>query len=621
MNQVELIPFVIGVTGHRDPRPEALEGMKERFVSVLQWVHDSARDTPVVVLSGLAAGSDQHAIRWALEWAKERRLAGGFPLLRVGVVLPFSRREFLVDFMADEEARRGFEELERQASFQIALPETPHPHGENRDQHYERLGNFLADRCQLLVAFWNGLDNHKRGGTAHVVRMCEAAGHVSSPEVVVPFREGRHILSRHDATPVEVIPTPRQSDASGTAPIPANPGITCATRPRHRRSLFARASSEHAAGAHDPSGSQALIDYLGELNEINRITIRCRERLRIQDERSPLVEGAESAWNRFLTADAVAVRRKNLFRWNVIGLSVLTIVAVGFFQWFGTHDKQFWAAWMYLALMAVSVLWYIRLRFHSKIEWLFVHARGVAEALRVQIAWTAAGVPDVVTDHYMSRRGHDTQFLRRLVRAAAIEIFVDAAADRPAIVRAAAGREWVAGQIRYMRRQTAESARTLRSRLLRHSISALRRLMKAWWILILLISLVLAFVSTRHAIEGEGHRFAADAAQATPVEPRDGAGQHGGPMAWLPFGVFVVGSLLFLKVGIEYHDGAIQAEEDSEAYERLLPVFERADALLAREPDQSEGKRILRALGKEALDEQAEWFVKHLYSLRMPNVG
>ena len=27
------------------------------------------------------------------------------------------------------------------------------------------------------------------------------------------------------------------------------------------------------------------------------------------------------------------------------------------------------------------------------------------------------------------------------------------------------------------------------------------------------------------------------------------------------------------------------------------------------------------AVGKEALDEQAEWYAKHLHSLRMPNVG
>jgi len=369
---------------------------------------------------------------------------------------------------------------------------------------------------------------------------------------------------------------------------------------------------------------QELLDYLCELDEINRIAFRCRARLHSHDLPNPLVAAAEPAWRRFMMVDALAIRRKALFQRNVIGLSFLTCVAVAFFQWFGTHDKQYWAAWSYLGIMAVSVLWYLLLRFRSRIEWLFVHARGIAEALRVQIAWTAAGVPDVVTDHYMSLRGHDMQVLRNLVRAAAIETFADAAADRPSTDRSRAALDWVREQVRYMRHKTEPAVRNARSHFIHSAIAAFRYVMRAWWILILLISLLLAFVSTRHAAGG-AEPAAAPAASGDVFVRHDASdpdsGHHDGPMAWLPFGIFVVGSLLFLKVGIEYHDGAVQAEEDVESFERLLPVFERAEALLLRHSDPAEHKKILRALGKEALDEQAEWFVKHLYSLRMPNVG
>ena len=53
----------------------------------------------------------------------------------------------------------------------------------------------------------------------------------------------------------------------------------------------------------------------------------------------------------------------------------------------------------------------------------------------------------------------------------------------------------------------------------------------------------------------------------------------------------------------------------------MLPVFERASQLLGRAENVESGRRILRAVGKEALDEQADWYAMHRYSLRMPNVG
>jgi len=148
-----------------------------------------------------------------------------------------------------------------------------------------------------------------------------------------------------------------------------------------------------------------------------------------------------------------------------------------------------------------------------------------------------------------------------------------------------------------------------------------RRVMTWWWMLILLISLLLAFVSYGHSAGAHRDGVRVLHFERSPLPSRFQWCQIGEEQSWLPFGVFVVGSLLFLKVGIEYHDAAVLAKEDVESYERLLPVFEQALMRLEASTDKSESRKVLRAVGKESIDEQAEWFVRHLNSLRFPNVG
>ena len=104
---------------------------------------------------------------------------------------------------------------------------------------------------------------------------------------------------------------------------------------------------------------------------------------------------------------------------------------------------------------------------------------------------------------------------------------------------------------------------------------------------------------------------------------------HGDDGNWLPFGAFLVGVLLFLGVALEYHANAVLHEEDLDRYEYLLPVYERAEKLLSdvltMDAEDSEKNKkiceIVKAMGKEAIDEQTEWFVKHRNSLRVPSVG
>jgi hypothetical protein len=634
MKPVATIPFVIGITGHRDPLPEKVVELGRSFKGVLDWVHQCAPHTPILILSGLAAGCDQLAARWALEWgAAKGDLADGSARIRLGCLLPLERDEYLRDFENDPVALTGFLELEARASFVLRMTEAQsvservvearhgisRPTGALRDACYERLGNFLADRSQLLVAFWNQIANGKRGGTSHVVRMIDAIRGAGSERIEVPGRGERHVLMHQDVAVLEVIRTDRRSVELDGERDPLPRASIVASPPDHR-------------------DAERLSRHLRELDVVNGGLLRHARRASGTGTDAALPPGGGLTERRFEVLDAMAVHAKKLFVFNVLGLTAITVLAVWFFQWFGTHDKEYTAAWGYLASMLLVLGWYRLLRMGSgrawwgrigagadwlwllvHCEWLFVYCRAGAEALRVQIAWADAGLPDAVTDHYMARRSRDTAFLRQFVRAASVEMLLRTPSNS-AVGHEPDGLVWVRDQVSYMRCKVENSGRrepgivTLFARIV-------RRVMTWWWMLILLISLLLAFVSYGHSAGAHRDGVRVLHFERSPLPSRFQWCQIGEEESWLPFGVFVVGSLLFLKVGIEYHDAAVLAKEDVESYERLLPVFEQALMRLEASTDKSESRKVLRAVGKESIDEQAEWFVRHLNSLRFPNVG
>jgi len=152
------IPFVlrIGVTGHRRlADPAAVAGLVDQG---LLAIRDRLRlggstELVFVVLSALAEGADR--------LVASRTLA--FPGSRLEVVLPCQEAEYLEDF-GTAESRQEFRQLIRRASHVRHAPRQP-----NREQGYEWAGRHLADRCDVLVAVWDGQPGHGRGGTQEVV--------------------------------------------------------------------------------------------------------------------------------------------------------------------------------------------------------------------------------------------------------------------------------------------------------------------------------------------------------------------------------------------------------------------------------------------------------------------
>ncbi len=157
------VVFRIGITGHRclgDPQAlvsairEALRLLRERIPEC------AGPDVVLVAVSSLAEGADRLV---AHELLAE-------PGARLEAVLPLARSDYARDFH-DTESRREFRRL-----LDLASQVRQAPAHETREEAYEWAGRQVVDRCDALIAVWDGEPSRGRGGTAEIVRYARDHG-------------------------------------------------------------------------------------------------------------------------------------------------------------------------------------------------------------------------------------------------------------------------------------------------------------------------------------------------------------------------------------------------------------------------------------------------------------
>ncbi|MDR1131147.1 MAG: hypothetical protein LBL15_01865 [Oscillospiraceae bacterium] len=183
-----LLPIIVGITGHRDIPPEYAVELENRVESQLLQLQRQYPHCPVIVLSSLADGADRICARAALK-------AG----CRLRVPLPMAREEYEKDF--DEISRREFGELLSQADdIFVAAAIEPVPESPPRGYFYRQAGLYIAKRAHLLIALWDGRETlyPEGGGTFESVDLMRRengivfhipAPRLSAPETVMPEAE------------------------------------------------------------------------------------------------------------------------------------------------------------------------------------------------------------------------------------------------------------------------------------------------------------------------------------------------------------------------------------------------------------------------------------------------
>jgi hypothetical protein len=434
-----LLPLVIGVTGHRDLRPEDTSDLQRSVATVLDEITAKLAGVPVVLLSPLAEGADRLVARVALD----RQIA-------LHVPLPMPIAEYETTFV-DEASRKEFRELLERAEevFEVAASELPaewrtEASGNVRDEAYAAVGAYVVRHSQILVALWNGVDSGLAAGTDSVVRWALEGW-------TIGLERGAPGLDRGETALVAQIITPRVSDER-------TDGRPLAIRYRLPRDVT---DLEQAWST--------LRETCERLRSFNRDATRLAEDIPPGSASRPLLDEAASArlstglrrsLELFRSADTLAIRYQRRSGHTITILFVGVLLAVASFEAYShvfTEKLPLLAAYTILLAVAFTVYGVARSR---EIEPRYLEYRALAEGLRVQIFWRLAGVGECVADHYLRRHRREVQWIRVAILAAGSAPeprAVDPAVmhGRLEIVRS----QWVEAQRNFYRRGAVRSGR------------------------------------------------------------------------------------------------------------------------------------------------------------------
>jgi len=557
------VPLIVAVTGHRDLVADEEPQIRAHVQEFLNRLLADYPERGVTVMSSLADGADQLVAEVALEL--------GISLI---ALLPMPREIYISDFETTS-VREKFTLLLSQATEVFELPVTPGntpqtiaEHGKNRSRQYAQLGVFLCAHSHILLALWDGKYSDKLGGTGQVVRFQHED---VMPGYIPRSTMSRMILAEDESDLVYHIVCSR--DRPDGQPVDDLQHLSCAwftadeTSPRteEMRARY-RQVFEHTS-----EFSRDAINHQGEIINEARSLID-------ESTASDIPAGARDIDHAYRAADWLAIYFQKRY------LSVLR----------ATHFLALLMGLMYILysdlialrifLLAFVIFFVFAAAVHKyagKKSWhrKYLDYRALAEGLRVQFYWAAAGVTSGTVarfahDNFLQMQDSDLGWIRNVMRVAGMECNASPNKDKSGLDFAI--REWIgdksSGQLGYYRKKAAEKiSRNRRTERLATIVL---------WVSVVAFALfVFATADIANSVRG-------------PV-------------------VILMGVLLLLFGIRQSYSFSVADFELIKQYEFMNRTFSRAYLRIERSTDDEERRRVLRLLGEAALEEHAEWILMH----------
>ncbi len=605
------VPLVLGVTGHRDLREVDVPRIRQAVGVILTQVARRSRHTPLVLLSALAQGADQLCATVALEHG-----------LQVWAPLPFPAAIYRASSSFDTEAARHQLDVllddPRVTAFVAPLPPAEMPTDEaawwrlsatrdTRHRCYANAGGYVVLHCQALMALWDGVASEAPAGTAQMVQFKRTG----RPPEVYPWTQP--LFHWGDRGPVYVVHTPRattptahhavagrrtllyphaphsaalpqaSTDTEATEPQPARQQFTALCRSLNR---FNRGLRAHPA----PSADTTVAELLGT-------------------DAPSVPEGLSRLALLRQAAGAQARRAADLMRsltiavFGLIGLAALTFhLYAHLFTMVGDHARhQPFTLWVSLVLL-LAAFGVVKGVHCCSLEPQALDARALAEALRVQIYWLAAGLNDAVSSSYLQQMHSELSWIRQAVQACSLglpaggTVFTQLTPGEQDAQLRRVGQYWLAGQRGYYQRRHGDNHRAA-TRWRRWGLG----LAGVGWALLLWLALTGVSRSEQTApAPAAAHHVAAD-----------------GPQGWSarqpPHWLLILSGTLVVAGGLSIAYSERRAfEELARHYHRMAGLFAHSVEALhicIERRDVPAAQDVLRDMGREALTEHASWLL------------
>ncbi len=557
------LPLIVAVTGHRDLLESEIPEIRALVKDLLVWLGEHFPERRLSIMSPLAEGADRLVAEVALD-------------LHIDLTVPLPMRKdlYMQDFVTPE-SRTQFESLCDRADQVLELAIARGSNGDQvsvpgleRDRQYAQLGVFLCAHCHILLALWDGKPSDRLGGTGQVVRFHHDD---IMPGYTTPSIATQQMLVDDESDLVYHIVCSRDR-ADGAPHGDFKPLEYC----------WYTKDRDNPRSKDLPQQHQTIFQ---RSSEFSSDAIRFSDR--IEAESYPLLDekyledlppGIENINRIFCIADWLAIHYQKRVLFSLRGTHVFAFLMGLMFILYSDFrtDQSFMIGFLVFFFFAVSIQ-YIAKRgsWHRR----YLDYRALAEGLRVQYYWAAAGVTrenesKFAHDNFLQTQDPELGWIRNVMRVAGTRC--DAAPNGNAEGIAYVMREWIgdqsSGQLGYFRSKAKERIRTS---------SITRR--------IALLSLLVSVT---------GIALLAIVGSAMSSDIRD-------PL------MTAMGAVLLL-VAIRHNYVHVTAERELiKQYEFMLRIFLNALRRLNNAQDDTERRLILRALGGSALDEHAEWILMH----------
>lgn len=570
-------PLVVGVTGHRDLRPEDRAKLEEKVKEIFLQLRRDYPATPLILVSALAEGADRLAAKVALSPHAGVSLIAPLPMPQDLYELDFESLAILetpVGALAVESSsREEFRGLLEQA---IARPELGLAHGNTResiaeqgakrDRQYELVGKFIAQHSQILIALWDGVESKRVGGTASVVQFQIAGVPVADPCV----------LEDPEGFPVYHVLTPRVKN-----PYPQGEVLQC-------RPIYPRAFAGNQERA-----KKYYAKMFGRLNEYNAYVagadedlaeeIKQSKKYLLQDvAENELPGGMAATLNRYAMTDALAIRFRRHWLLAQSSLHGGTFAAFACFLLF-VHGKGNWIGFLIasVALLAGTIV-VAGLSKRWALDTQHVDYRAIAEGLRVRVFWSLAGIRDSVADHYLGKQRSELDWIRNGFRGWRIEDEAGADETGDSAARDERSRGERSNRLGFIRKYWIDHQQEYFSRTAKRSLKKSEDIELFGHICIWVV-IVLGLLFFWPEMREE---------------------KYLGPLA------IALEAVLALAAISHHFSNRMAYEEYSKQYERMASLFARGSELLGNfleRGDVENARRCVKLVGCEALTENGDW--------------
>lgn len=555
------IPLVVAVTGHRDLVPGEVPRIRKKVRGILEQLREDNPTRRLRVMSPLAEGADR--------LVAEEALAIGAELI---VPLPMPRDVYVRDFES-EASREEFDRLCGSAMEILELPlaqknraEDIVDYGDARNLQYAQLGVFLCAHCHILLALWDGKYMDDLGGTGQVVRF-------HHDDIMPGYSErstaSQQMLVDDESDLVYHVVCSRDRE-SGEPHADFEPLEAC---------WFTK-DEQNPRSRTLPPQHQLILERSGEFSRdavryAHRIGPECYP-LYDQEQVDYLPPGIATIHYLFCIADWLAIHFQKRVLFTLRTAHVLAfLMGLAFILYTDLTTRPLF---MLLFLGFFGAAFGIqRLAVHSAWNRKYLDYRALAEGLRVQFYWAAAGVTSeneskFTHDNFLQTQDPELGWIRNIMRVAGTRCDATPVTSKKALRFVL--REWIgdekSGQLGYYRKKSAQRAADSK---------VTDRYSRLGLVVSVIIVLTILF-----------------AGETLPETIRD-------------LMLAVMGSVLLLvgiRQGYAYSTGE---QELTKQYEFMLRIFHNARRRLGNADSNRERRQILRALGGSCLDEHAQWIL------------